>query len=303
MKVAIVGVGHVGATLAYSLLEVETIRRIHLIGRNLDRLRGESLDLRHAASLYTVPTEIIFGTVSDCRMADIVVLALSVPQKTIDRNELAVDNGRLFAEVVPTLAEQNPEAVFVVASNPVEALTQLAIDLSGFPPQRVIGAGTIIDSCRFRAALSEHLCVHPDDLRVYVLGEHGDSQFFWQSGASVGGVRLQPSDIPSSIVDSARSSGAEIMQLKGHTSYAISQALQLIIRTIAGNECRTMPVSTQVSLEADFPSFCLAVPCVVGRRGVEIQLTPHFTNEEQGHWLTCAQSVATTLARIHNGLG
>jgi L-lactate dehydrogenase len=303
MKVAIVGVGHVGATLAYSLLEVETIDHLHLVGRNQGRLEGETLDLRHAASFFAAPQTISYSTVADCRDAQIIVLTLSQPPTSTDRNALAVGNGRLFSEVVPLLARQSPDAVFVVATNPVEALTQWTIELSGFDPGRVLGAGTIIDSCRFRAALSEFLHVHPEDLRAYVLGEHGDSQFLWLSGAAVGGVRLEARDIPDHVIESTRSSGTAIFRLKGHTSYAISQALQLIIGSIAGDRMRTMPVSTQVDLGPEFPPLCLAIPCVVGRRGVERQLKPRFTSDEQERWLASGRSVAATLGRIHAELG
>ncbi|QDU58163.1 malate dehydrogenase [Aeoliella mucimassa] len=298
MKIAIVGVGHVGAALAYSLLNLETASELMLVGRNQGRLQGETLDLRHASSFFDDPPLITYGRVEDCRNADIIVLTLAVPQIQLDRNAMAADNAALFRQVVPLLAEQNPAAVLIVATNPVEALTQYTIELSGFPPSRVMGAGTIIDSCRFRLSLSEHLSVHPDDVRAYVLGEHGDSQFLWQSGASVGGVTLDPADIPQSMIEAARSSGTDVFRLKGHTCYAISEALQLIIRSIAGDRLQTMPVSTQVNLGDEFPPLCLALPCIVGRTGVTRRLQPKFSEQEYQQWLTCGQSVARTLEAI-----
>ncbi|WP_425395086.1 malate dehydrogenase [Aeoliella sp.] len=303
MKVAIVGVGYVGATLAYTLLELETLRELFLAGRNLQRLEGEAIDLRHAASFFAPRQTISFGPVADCHNADIVVLCLSHKQSSFDRTHLAIDNARLFAEVVPVLTRQNPECVFVVATNPVEALTQWTIELSGLPPHRVLGAGTVIDSCRFRDALSVHLRVHPDDVRAYVLGEHGKSQFIWLSGAAVGGVHLKAADIPPHVVESTRSSGTDIFQLKGNTCYAIAQALKLIVRCIAGNRLGTMPVSTQVDLGEGFPPLCLAKPCIVGRRGIEQVLEPQFSSEEQQMWLASGRHVAATLADIHNALG
>ncbi len=303
MKVAIVGVGHVGATLAYSLLELETVTHLQLVGRNLARLEGEALDLRHAAMFFPARPTISYSTVAECCDVDVVVLSLSRPQVTLDRNDLVVDNGRLFAEVVPVLARQCPDAVFLVATNPVEALTQWTIELSGFPPSRVMGAGTVIDTCRLRAALSGQLQVHPDDLRAYVLGEHGSSQFIWLSGAAVGGVRLQAADIPPEVIESTLATGTAVFRLKGHTSYAISQALKMILRSMSGNRMQTMPVSTQVELGPDFPPLCLAVPCVVGRRGVERQLTPQFTSQEREQWLASGRSVAATLGKIHRELG
>lgn len=302
MKVAVVGVGHVGTTLAYSLLGVEALDEIQLVGRNQARLEGEALDLRHASSFYTATPAISFGTVEQCRNCDIVVLTLSEKQTSSNRDDLAVENGRLFAKVVPPLAQQNPDCVVVVATNPMDALTQWAIELSGLPPQRVIGAGTVIDSCRFRVALSELLRVHPDDVRAYVLGEHGDSQFVWMSGATVGGVPLRMSDIPKQVVQSTRSSGADVFRLKGYTSYAIGQALKLIIDCIAANRLQTMPISTTVDLGAEFPPLCLAVPCVVGREGIERKLEPLFNAEEQQQWLTSGRRVAKTLATIQQAL-
>ncbi len=166
MKIAIVGVGHVGATLAYTLLGTEPIDHLLLIGRNQSRLEGEALDLRHASAFVATPPKISFGSVADCSNADIVVLTLAVPQDEPDRNAKVAANARLFAEVVPQIAAQNPNSILLVATNPVEAMTQLTIELSGFGSERVVGTGTIIDSCRLRVSLSEHLGVHPDDLRV-----------------------------------------------------------------------------------------------------------------------------------------
>ncbi|MCO6044775.1 hypothetical protein NG895_12735 [Aeoliella sp. ICT_H6.2] len=303
MKVAIVGIGHVGAALAYSLLELETVRELMLVGRNLSRIEGEAIDLRHAGSFFAAPPSVSYGPVSECRDSDIIVLCLSQKTTSLDRTHLAVDNAQLFAEVVPVLTRQNPNSIFVVATNPVDSLTQLTIELSDLPPSRVLGAGTVIDSCRFRHALSDHLRVHPDDVRAYVLGEHGESQFIWLSGAAVGGVRLEASDIPLHVIESTRSSGTDIFRLKGNTCYAIAQALKLMVRSIAGNRLGTMPVSTQVNLGTDFPLLCLATPCVVGRRGIEQVLKPHFSSEEQQMWLTSGRRVAATLAEIHQSLG
>lgn len=302
-KVAIVGVGHVGATLAYSLLGVESVPDLQLVGRNLDRLRGEALDLAHAASMFPAPTRVAYGGIDDCRDSAVVVLTLSHPQTSVQRNDLAIDNARIFQQVVPPLARQNPEAVFVVASNPVEALTQWTIEQSGLPPEQVVGAGTVIDSCRFRAAMCQHMGVHPDDLRGYVLGEHGESQFLWETGTTVGGVRIDPAAIPAEVVEETRSTGVEIFNLKGHTSYAIAEALQMIVRAVVGNRLRTMPVSTQVDLGPDFPPLCLATPAIVGRRGVVRKLEPAFSPAEQAKWLACGRSVARTLERIRQELG
>lgn len=298
MKIAIVGVGHVGATLAYTLLGTEPIDHLLLIGRNQSRLEGEALDLRHASAFVATPPKISFGSVADCSNADIVVLTLAVPQDEPDRNAKVAANARLFAEVVPQIAAQNPNSILLVATNPVEAMTQLTIELSGFGSERVVGTGTIIDSCRLRVSLSEHLGVHPDDLRAYVLGEHGDSQFVWRSGAAVGGVRLLAEEIPPSVIELIRSTGTDVFRLKGHTSYAIGQAMKLIIHSIAGNRLRTMPVSTQVRVGPDGATMCLALPCVVGRTGVQRVLLPQFSAAEQIQWDACARSVAATLEQI-----
>lgn len=303
MKVAIIGIGHVGASLAYSLLELETLRELMLVGRNLGRIEGEAIDLRHAGSFFVSPPEISFGPLDECCDKDIIVLCLSQKATSLDRNHLAVENGRLFAEVVPVLKSQNPDSIFVVATNPVDSLTQLTIELAELPPHRVLGAGTVIDSCRFRHALSAHLRVHPDDVRAYVLGEHGDSQFIWLSGAAVGGVRLEAADIPLHVIESTRSSGTDIFRLKGNTCYAIAQALKLIVGSIAGDRLGTMPISTQVDLGEGFPPLCLATPCVVGRRGIEQVLKPQFSSEEQRLWQISGRHVAATLAEIHRALG
>ena len=183
-------------------------------------------------------------------------------------------------------------------SNPVEALTQLTLELSGFDAARVLGTGTLIDSLRFRSVFSANLGIHPDDVRAYVIGEHGDLQFPLLSSASTGGVRLDAGNISPEAMAATTRAGHEIFASRGFTNFAISQAVAMIVRCIALDQRRTMPVSTLVRDVAGIERVCLSVPCVLGRGGVMQQLLPQLDTDEQRQFEECARKVAAVYARM-----
>ncbi len=297
MKVCVVGIGHVGSTVAYTLLVDESVRELVLVSRDQRRVEGEVLDLQHASNFLDTPANVTAGDLhtGGC---DIVVLTVSGKQATAKRSSLAKENADIFRAIVPPLATANPSAIIVVVSNPVEALTQLTMQLTGFDPARVLGTGTLIDSLRFRSALSRHLGIHPDDVRAYVIGEHGDFQFPLLSSASTGGVRLLPDDVPAEAIESTTQSGQMVFERRGYTNFAISQAVAMIVRSIAFDQRRTLPISTMVANVGGFAEVCLSVPCVVGRRGVLRKLLPKLDDNERTQFEACAREVAEVYASM-----
>jgi L-lactate dehydrogenase len=191
--------------------------------------------------------------------------------------------------------------VFLVVTNPVESLTQLTIELSGLPASRVLGTGTLIDSLRFRSTLSRHLGIHPDDVRAYVIGEHGELQFPLLSSASTGGVKLDPDDIPPSAMAAAKQAGHIVFESRGYTNFAISQAVVMIVRSIIDDQRRTMPVSTLIENVRGVPQVCLSVPCVVGREGIVRRLLPKLDLGEREQFAACALEVQRIFAAMHAG--
>lgn len=295
MKFSIVGIGHVGSAAAHALTLSGAIEELVLVSRNLARAKGEALDLQHAVAMLPHVMEVRSGPLDAIAGSDLTILTVSAPSEGPGRRRLAPANGRLFREMIPQIARANPGGLFLVVSNPVDALTWLTIQESGFDPSRVIGCGTIIDSARFRAGLSRALGVHPDDIRAYILGEHGDTQFPATSLALAGGTAIEQPELVERLFREALASPLEVLRGKGHTSYAVAQAIVMIGRCIALDELRTLPVSSYVDGYLGEHDVCLSLPCVVGRQGVVRQLHPQLTQEEQAAWRACAASVRETM--------
>jgi len=298
MKISIVGIGHVGATIAYTLLSAQVGRELVLINRTRQRAEGEAVDLCQAGSFLLKPPHVRAGDLSDAAGSDIIILALSEPVQVADRRQSLESNAKLYREVVPVLAAAAPQAVFIVVTNPVEPLTYYTLKLSGLANRQVLGAGTIIDSARFRTALSKKWKVHPDDLRAYVLGEHGDCQFPALSIASVGGVAVANRAEAQQLFQQAAQSSYLAFEQKGFTNCAIAQAVSLMVTSIADNQLRTMPVSTMIEGYLGARDVCLSLPCIVGRNGIEQILFPELDASESEAFVRAADTVRELHAKL-----
>lgn len=295
MKISIIGVGQVGATLGFTLMHDGLAEEIVLVGRDRERTRGDAADIQHANSMCDIPVVVRAGDPDETANSDVLVLTLSVKPERPDRNSLAAANRALLETTVPELAERSPQAIIVVVTNPVEAMTYHAIRLSEFPSERVIGTGTLLDSARYRAMLSAHLRVHADDLRVYVLGEHGDSQFAALSAASAGAAGIDPQSVPDDLLRRTISSGYDVFRRKGYTNFGITEATAMIIRSIVKNQRRTMPVATLINGFLGLDDVCLSIPCVIGAQGIEQQMFPSLNEAEQASLRRCADVVRQTV--------
>ncbi len=293
MKVSIVGIGRVGSTLAYTLMLRGLADELVLVDRRRSIAEGEAMDLAHAEAFTAHPVAVRAGGVEDTAGSDVVVLACSVPWNPAytSRFDIGRDNLAVFREVVPPLAEASPGAKILVISNPVDVMTYHAIRLSGFGPDRVFGTGTLIDSARFRAMLSERMRIHPDDLRAYTLGEHGESQFPVFSLAVAGGTRIAENETTLEIFRQASRAGFEVVRLKGHTNFTIGMAATLAIESVAWDARRTMPLSVLVEGYLGVRDVCLSLPVVVGRAGVTRVLEPELGRDEADAFRSCAEVV------------
>ena len=298
MKIAVFGVGRVGSTVAFTLVTSGYANEIVLVNRTAQVAEGEALDLRHASALIEVPVAISAGGIEDTRDSDLVVVTASAafPDLTAARNSLARDNCALFCEVIPALAAASPNAVLLVVTNPVDVMTAIAWKLSGFPAQRVIGTGTLIDSARFRSLLSREVGIHPDDIRAYVLGEHGEHQVPALSLALSGGEWVGGIDAARGLFEETIGLGYEVLRRKGHSNYAIALACRLIVEAIAHDSMRTLPISTRISEYLGVEDVFLSVPTVVGRAGVVRPLRPLLDPAEADAFRAAAESVRSVLA-------
>lgn len=292
MRVSIVGVGNVGSALAFALVMRSLTDELLLVGRDLASTEGDALDLRHAGALATRTPDVVSQTLAGTASSDVVFLTASVPQqgKIASRLELARENIALMGELVPVLLEASPEAIFVVVTNPVDVIATHVWRL-GVPRERVIGTGTLIDSARYRSLLSAEVGIHPDDIRAYILGEHGDSQFPALSLALSGGEWVGGTAAARSLFERARGLGYEVVQRKGHSSYAIAFAASVLLESIRDDARRTYPISTPVDGFAGVDDVCLSVPAVIGRSGVLRQLHPELNPEESEAFQRSAEIV------------
>lgn len=298
MRVAIVGLGRVGSALAFAIAVQGLCDELILVSRRQAYREGEANDLRHATSFLRHPVHVRAGDIEAAAGSDVLILTASnpPPTHTSDRMALLRENSRLFENLVPRLAAESPSARIIVVSNPVDVLTHHTLRLSGFEPGRVMGTGTLIDSARFRAILAERVHVHPVDLRAYIFGEHGSSQFAALSLASVAGVRIDASEAQRAF-DDAVEGGLQTYRDKGFTSHAIAMATCLLVEAIRDDSCVTAPVSTLIDGYLGVRDVCLSVPVVVGRMGVLRKLEPQLSPEEVAAFRRSALVVSEAIAR------
>ncbi|HEX5218639.1 MAG TPA: lactate dehydrogenase [Verrucomicrobiae bacterium] len=293
MKISVVGIGKVGSTLAFTLSQRDCVHEMVLVGRSREDTLGDALDIAHAQSFIEVPTRVIAGTLADTENSDILVMCASIPTppQMADRALLGPGNVRLMRELLPPLVEHSPRAVVVMVSNPVDALTYYAIEITGFPAERVIGAGTLIDSARLRHELSLEVGIHSSDLRAYILGEHGGSQFAAMSCATAGGEAIDATPERRALIKRVVRAGLEIFNYKGHTNYGIALAATAIVEAIALDTKHTMPVSVAVDGFLGVTDVCLSLPAVIGRGGVERILHPRLNEAETEAFRASAAAV------------
>jgi L-lactate dehydrogenase len=300
MKITIVGTGRVGSAIAFANAMNPIASELLLVNRSREKAEGDALDLSHASALRNTNMRIRAGGLAEARDADVIVFTASVEHgETFQRrSDLAAGNGRLLQEWIPRLAEANPDAIIVMVSNPVDALTYATLRLSGFPPERVIGTGTLLDSVRYRAMLSEELEIHSDDIRAYILGEHGDTQFAASSLAMTGGQRFYSSEITERIFQRTVGMGYQVAKLKGYTNYGIAMATMMILDSIVYDLRHTMPLSVLIEGFCGVRDVCLSLPAVVGRSGVTRVLRPTLTADEEAAFVRSADAVRQTLGQI-----
>jgi L-lactate dehydrogenase len=270
------------------------------VSRNLETAYAESLDLQHASAMYATAVRISHGSVEDTAGSDVVVVTASVPYgaSTASRLDLAKGNAGVFAELIPRVAAYSPGAVLVVVSNPVDVMAWYAVKTSGFPPHRVIGTGTLIDSARLRVLLSEHVGIHPEDIRAYILGEHGTSAFPAWSCAYAGAVPVMRTQATEACFKQAVGVGYEVVKHKGYTNYGIASSTAAVLRAIALDSKQTFPLSTYVDGYLGVKDVCVSLPVVVGRAGVLQQLHPVLNAEEQAAFIKSAAVVRAVCEQI-----
>ena len=308
MKIAIVGIGNVGATTAYALLLSGLAADIVLIDINAKKAEGESMDLNHAVP-FSHPTFIWAGEYADCAGAAIVIVAAGMNQKPgQSRMDLLKLNAGIFQDIIPQIANYAPDTILLIATNPVDVLTYASWKLSGFPRHRVIGSGTILDTARFRYKLGAYYGVDPQSVHADIIGEHGDTELPVWSLASIAGMRLKDycqqagqSYDEQAMMDcfhTTKSAANDIIKLKGMTDYGVAAGLVRIVETILRDENTLLTVSC-VASHCGIEEVCLSVPAKVNRNGAEHVLQILLDQEERNALLKSAESVNAAISSLN----
>lgn len=289
-KVAIIGCGMVGMSFAYSLLNQNICDELCLIDIDEERVKGESADLNHGLPFAPSSMKIFAGSYSDCADMDVVVICAGAPQKEGEsRRDLLKKNYKVFKSIVGGIVGSGFNGVFLVAGNPVDVMTKVVYDLSGFPSGRVLGSGTSLDSARLRYMMSDYFKINPRNVHAYVMGEHGDSEFVAWSKAMISSVPITDFEKGSahikddlrSIEEQVRMSAYEIISAKGATYYGIGMVLARLTRAILNDENSIFTVSAYLKGEYGENGFYIGVPAVVNRNGVRKIVEINLCDEEK----------------------
>jgi L-lactate dehydrogenase len=307
-KIALIGIGFVGSSFAYSLMIHGTVSEIVLIDIDRKRAEGEAMDLNHGLS-FVQPARIWAGDYADCEGADIVVITAGLAQKPGESRLKLVDrNIEIFRQIIPKIKEYNKKCILLVATNPVDIMTYASLKLSGFPSSRVIGSGTILDTSRLRYLVAEYLRVDPRNVHAYIIGEHGDSEVPVWSLANVAGTRLKDycpicgqeyDELHlNTMFEQAKNAAYKIIELKGRTYYAIGLGLTRIVESIIRDENAVLTISSFLQDYYGVSDICLSVPTIVNRNGVREVLKLPLEEEEIKQF----QNSASTLRNITQSL-
>ncbi len=290
-KVSIIGVGDVGATVAYTVQLSGSATEIVLVDANRDRAGGEALDMNHGL-FFTAPVKIRAGEYADCARSDIVIVAAGARQREHEtRIELTGRNASIVRAVMNGLKPYLGDAKVLVVTNPVDVMTRVAVESSDLPPGRVFGSGTVLDSARFRYELSRRCEVDPRNVHAYVIGEHGDSEVFLWSQVRIAGVGLEwccPQCVNkceagsySPVEEAVRNSAYHLIEVKGYTNYGVSLAARRIIDAVLRNESSVLTVSTLLDGAYGMSGICLSLPCILNAGGVSRMIEAPLTGEER----------------------
>jgi L-lactate dehydrogenase len=307
-KVVVIGAGSVGTAYIYALLPTGVAGEIALIDVDENRVEGEVLDLSHGLP-FIPPVTIKKGTYSDCAEADIIVVTAGTKQRAgQSRLDLIQKNAQIVRTICRQIAEHDSSAVLVMVTNPVDALTYVALKEIKWPFQRVIGSGTVLDSARFKYLLSQHCRIDARNVHAYILGEHGDSEMAAWSLSHIAGVSIKDycrtckscdyDDRHDRIADEVRNSAYHIIDYKGSTYYGIGLSLVRITEAILRNEHSILTVSSLLDGQYGIRDVCLSVPTVVGDGGVELIIDAELTAEELEALRASARTIKNVLDSI-----
>lgn len=305
-KISIIGAGNVGATAAHWCAAAELGDIVLLdIPQTGDMPAGKALDLMEAAPIMKYDARII-GTTNydDIAGSDVVVITAGIPRKPgMSRDDLLATNAKIVGSVAAEIAQNSPNAFIIVVSNPLDAMVQRALQVTQFPPQRVMGQAGVLDTARFKAFIAMELNISVEDVQAMLLGGHGDTMIPLASCASVGGIpvsQLIPQERLEEIIQRTRDGGAEIVKLlkTGSAYYAPAAAAAQMVEAIVRDKKRVIPVAAYCEKEYGVGGYYVGVPVILGANGVEKILELEMTDSEQVAFQKSVDAVKELVAKM-----
>ena len=303
-KAAVIGCGFVGSATAFTLMQSRLFSELVLLDVNHDKADGEAKDIAHGIP-FAGQMKIYAGTYDDIADSAIIIVTAGANQKPNEtRLDLVHKNVAIYKTIIPEIAKRGFEGILLIVSNPVDILTYAALKLSGFPENRVIGSGTVLDTARLKYALGEHLGVDSRSVHSFIIGEHGDSEIAAWSLANISGIPLNDfcelrghTDHQRNmdrIAEEVKNAAYEIIKKKRATYYGIAMTVKRICEAITRDEKPILPVSNYIDGEYGLHDIVLSMPAVVGASGIEYQV-PIKINETETEQLKAS---AATLRSV-----
>ena len=291
-RVVIAGVGNVGATTGYSIINQGLCEEIVLIDVNREKALAEAMDMEHSTYFMNRNIKVREGEYEDCREADIVVITASapMPKSSNNRLEMLAPSMGIIRSIVTEVMKSGFSGIFVVVSNPVDIMTYYCWKISGLPKERVIGSGTTLDTARLCISLSKLYELDAKSVQAYVIGEHGDSELVSWDSANIGGKNI--SDVmrdnaertagktKEELLRETVQAGWDIFQRKGNTCYGIAASTTAIIKSILFDENRIYPVSVMLDGAYGLKNVFLSAPTILNRQGAKEVVEIHLNPEE-----------------------
>ncbi len=310
-KISIIGTGSVGSTIAYTLTVMGIASEIVMIDINNEKALGEALDIRQGTP-FCGACSVYAGSYSDANNSDIVILTSGIARRPgQSRLELAQTNVDITKTIIPEITKHAPDATYIIVSNPVDVLTYTFCKKSGLPENRIIGSGTILDTSRLRARLSEYYNISQSNVHAYVFGEHGDSSFIPWSVANISNVPINDCDrlikctgieMPDfnreDVERYVRKSGGVVIERKGATFYAVSASVCHICKCLLTGIDTTMTVSTMMHGEYGVEDVALSVLNIIGKDGARSKVLVPLTDEERAKLVKSAETLKEVINKL-----
>lgn len=289
-KVAIIGCGFVGSASAFALMQSGLFSEMVLLDVNKEKAEGEAFDISHGIP-FNRPMQIYAGDYDDITDAAIVIITAGAGQKPGEtRLDLVHKNVEIYKSIIPEIVKRNFAGILLIVSNPVDILTYVTMKLSGYPQNRVIGSGTVLDTARLKSILGQHLEVDSRSVHAFIIGEHGDSELVAWSSANISGIpwidfckmrgHYHHEETTDRIEEAVRESAYEIISRKGATYYGIAMSVKRICEAIIRDEQSILPISTMLEGEHGIKDIVLSLPCIVGKDGYETKVPIQLSDKE-----------------------